>query len=163
MMVVTAVSVRDCLLMVSANQAVAWTAVRRRETLNKESSMRAALCALLAFVAATSVGCHHNVRRNGHHGHRCNGHTCNSCGHSGLLGGGGVGGHLAGGGLAGGGLAGAGLGAGQPSYVAPLPHGYMQQQMAGPPGPATPSVVYPYYTTRAPRDFLLDNPPSIGP
>ncbi|HBE68991.1 MAG TPA: hypothetical protein DDW52_12655 [Planctomycetaceae bacterium] len=23
-------------------------------------------------------------------------------------------------------------------------------------------VAYPYYTTRGPRDFLLDNPPTIG-
>lgn len=23
-------------------------------------------------------------------------------------------------------------------------------------------VAYPYYTIRGPRDFLLDNPPSIG-
>ncbi len=29
-------------------------------------------------------------------------------------------------------------------------------------GPATPSVTYPYYTTRAPRDFFVDDPPSIG-
>ena len=32
----------------------------------------------------------------------------------------------------------------------------------GPPGPATAQVAYPYYTVRGPRDFLLDNPPSIG-
>ena len=31
-----------------------------------------------------------------------------------------------------------------------------------PPGPATPTYAYPYYTTRAPRDFLMANPPSIG-
>ncbi len=30
------------------------------------------------------------------------------------------------------------------------------------PGPASPTVVYPYYTVRAPRDFLADDPPSIG-
>lgn len=30
------------------------------------------------------------------------------------------------------------------------------------PGPATGAVAYPYYTHRGPRDFLLDNPPSIG-
>ena len=29
-------------------------------------------------------------------------------------------------------------------------------------GPATAQVAYPYYTTRGPRDFLLDNPPTIG-
>ena len=32
----------------------------------------------------------------------------------------------------------------------------------GPAGPPTAGVAYPYYTTRGPRDFLLDNPPSIG-
>lgn len=31
------------------------------------------------------------------------------------------------------------------------------------PGPTQGAVQYPYYTTRAPRDFLLANPPSIGP
>lgn len=30
------------------------------------------------------------------------------------------------------------------------------------PGPPSGTVGYPYYTTRGPRDFLLDNPPSIG-
>ncbi len=29
-------------------------------------------------------------------------------------------------------------------------------------GPA-PQYAYPYYTLRGPRDFLVDNPPSIGP
>ena len=33
----------------------------------------------------------------------------------------------------------------------------------GPPGPPTHTVNYPYYTLRAPRDFLAENPPSIGP
>jgi len=31
------------------------------------------------------------------------------------------------------------------------------------PGPPTGAVTYPYYTLRGPRDFLVDNPPSIGP
>jgi hypothetical protein len=30
-------------------------------------------------------------------------------------------------------------------------------------GPPTGGVAYPYYTTRGPRDFLVNNPPSIGP
>lgn len=30
------------------------------------------------------------------------------------------------------------------------------------PGPPSAHVAYPYYTTRGPRDFLLNNPPSIG-
>ena len=29
-------------------------------------------------------------------------------------------------------------------------------------GPATAQVAYPYYTTRGPRDFFVDNPPTIG-
>ncbi len=31
------------------------------------------------------------------------------------------------------------------------------------PGPPIGQVAYPYYTVRGPRDFLQDNPPSIGP
>ncbi len=31
------------------------------------------------------------------------------------------------------------------------------------PGPPVAQAAYPYYTLRGPRDFLLDNPPSIGP
>lgn len=31
------------------------------------------------------------------------------------------------------------------------------------PGPPVGQTAYPYYTTRGPRDFLLSNPPSIGP
>ncbi len=30
------------------------------------------------------------------------------------------------------------------------------------PGPPSAQVGYPYYTVRGPRDFLVDNPPSIG-
>ena len=30
-------------------------------------------------------------------------------------------------------------------------------------GPPTGTVTYPYYTTRGPRDFLANNPQSIGP
>ena len=30
-------------------------------------------------------------------------------------------------------------------------------------GPASPQVVYPYYTVRGPRDFFLDDPPPLGP
>jgi hypothetical protein len=29
-------------------------------------------------------------------------------------------------------------------------------------GPSSPTVTYPYYTTRGPRDFLAKSPPSIG-
>jgi hypothetical protein len=44
-------------------------------------------------------------------------------------------------------------------------HGFAHSQPAGA-GPATggpmAQVAYPYYTTRGPRDFFLDNPPTIG-
>ena len=33
----------------------------------------------------------------------------------------------------------------------------------GPHGPPAAQVTYPYYTTRGPRDFLLNAPPTIGP
>ena len=33
----------------------------------------------------------------------------------------------------------------------------------GPAGPPTAAVTYPYYTTRGRRDFLLDQPQTIGP
>ncbi len=36
------------------------------------------------------------------------------------------------------------------------------QAPEGAAGPAAAQVAYPYYTTRGPRDFLLNNPPTIG-
>ena len=42
------------------------------------------------------------------------------------------------------------------------PGGYYPPSMASQPGPPGGTVAYPYYTLRGPRDFLLDNPPSIG-
>lgn len=42
------------------------------------------------------------------------------------------------------------------------PHHHHHREYVGPQGPPTAQVAYPYYTTRGPRDFLLDNPPSIG-
>jgi hypothetical protein len=42
------------------------------------------------------------------------------------------------------------------------PHHHQHREYVGPQGPPTAQVAYPYYTTRGPRDFLLDNPPSIG-
>jgi hypothetical protein len=53
----------------------------------------------------------------------------------------------------------------QPSYTGGYGHrhgrgygdGFVPQQ-----GPPAAQVGYPYYTTRGPRDFLINNPPSIG-
>lgn len=39
----------------------------------------------------------------------------------------------------------------------------MHHNFRGPHGPAVPQTTYPYYTLRGPRDFLADNPPSLGP
>ena len=41
-------------------------------------------------------------------------------------------------------------------------HPHYQREYVGPQGPPTAAVAYPYYTIRGPRDFLIDNPPSIG-
>jgi hypothetical protein len=63
--------------------------------------------------------------------------------------------------LHGGGLHGAGgglHGAGNPGMTHAQ---YREDDQVGS-GVAGPTVAYPYYTTRGPRDFLLDNPPSIG-
>ena len=43
------------------------------------------------------------------------------------------------------------------------PHGCRQQvPETGPEGPPTAAYAYPYYTLHGPRDFLLNNPPSLG-
>lgn len=47
------------------------------------------------------------------------------------------------------------------SQVPRIPKGAEMQM--GPAGPGSAQVAYPYYTTRGPRDFLMPNPPSIGP
>ena len=40
--------------------------------------------------------------------------------------------------------------------------GHQLQNQPFTPGPPSAQVGYPYYTVRGPRDFLLDNPPTIG-
>jgi hypothetical protein len=68
-------------------------------------------------------------------------------------------GHLLhGGGLHGGGLL-AGLHGAGSGGLSHAQYRADDQVGSGVPGP---TVAYPYYTTRGPRDFLLDNPPSIG-
>ncbi len=51
---------------------------------------------------------------------------------------------------------------GTPAMHAPPGH-HHPSMLASPPGPPVGATAYPYYTLRGPRDFLLDNPPSIGP
>jgi hypothetical protein len=50
----------------------------------------------------------------------------------------------------------------QTPYTVPYAQGGMGMGGPGAGGPV-PTYGYPYYTTRAPRDFLMANPPSIGP
>jgi hypothetical protein len=59
-------------------------------------------------------------------------------------------------------LGGAAFGHAVASGLCPHAGGYPEAQTFNP-GPPTGQVAYPYYTTRGPRDFLQNNPPSIGP
>jgi len=91
----------------------------------------------------------------------CHGPACRDCGHaygkSHFHGGHGLvarhgQGHGAGGGYGGGG------------YGGVLPGGGVHYRPpTEPAGGPVPQYAYPYYTVRGPRDFLVDNPPSIGP
>jgi hypothetical protein len=132
------------------------------------------LFAAIAVCAFTSVGCrHHNLAKNG-----CDGcdkaskvAECSNCGtvqqasYSGSAGcstcGNGHSGDPGTGGYAWGGH-GVGLGGlGNPQAVPRIPHGQYPGNI-GPAGPSSAAVGYPYYTTRGPRDFLMDKPPTIG-
>jgi predicted small secreted protein len=56
-----------------------------------------------------------------------------------------------------------GLGGGPVSQEIHATQGWRHQAPEmGPAGPPTAATAYPYYTLRGPRDFLTDNPPSIG-
>lgn len=117
----------------------------------------------LAFTLLSSTGCELLQRRNCNN---CNGAIgCRPCrigwqrggtdyqrllSHNGAYGHGGGVGH--GGGIGQGGALGHGAAYG---YAAPAGSG-------GVGGAPAAQVAYPYYTTRGPRDFLLDNPPTIG-
>jgi len=158
---------------------------------HKELTMnRLILIASAAFLLASTTGClHHNTRggcKSGNCGNMCSTGNCGkgSGGLLGKLGSGGCstcgigagrngcvpsplgwqqGGHNYSGNL--------GPGHGQPGQGQPGHGGYLapghraaQQIQSQPfnPGPPTGTVAYPYYTHRGPRDFLLDNPPTIG-
>lgn len=54
-------------------------------------------------------------------------------------------------------------GGGQCAGCADCAGGGMQGMPPQAPPPSPGGVAYPYYTNRGPRDFLLNNPPSIGP
>lgn len=53
-------------------------------------------------------------------------------------------------------------GQGKGNCLCPHSGGYPERPIFNP-GPPVGQVAYPYYTVRGPRDFLQDNPPSIGP
>jgi hypothetical protein len=133
--------------------------------------MKCALLALMTVLAIAGTGCHSlqhakhsgggcNQCRSGHHAGIAGHHAGLAANHGGAHHGGAHhgGAHYAGGG---GGYYGAHR-PGHPDFVPKLPPHYGQQVQQGPPGPPAPSYAYPYYTTRGPRDFFLDNPPSIG-
>src|SRR5688572_8888418 len=104
--------------------------------------MRTAMLALLLLAAVVpSVGC---VGARGACG------ACQNCNHgSGCVRNGFFARHFGGGRGAG--------GAG-----GPLSEHYVDPMAEGAGAPPTAQVAYPYYTTRGPRDFLTNNPPSIG-
>lgn len=106
------------------------------------------LVAAALLLAATSSGCNGiNLARRG----GCSG--CQQCGHGG--------GHMLGHGMHGGGMGHGGMGHG--GMAGGMGGHHQSRTYTGPQGPTGGQVAYPYYTTRGPRDFLIDNPPSIGP
>jgi hypothetical protein len=148
----------------------------------KEPTMNRLLwIASVAFILAGSTGCLHHNLRGGCASGKCSTGSCSSCSScsSGKHGGGLLGK------LGGGSCKTCGVHAGR-TGCAPGPIGWQQggmnysshlapgclapghnaaQQLQSQPfnaGPPTGTVAYPYYTHRGPRDFLLDNPPSIG-
>ncbi|GAA5505280.1 hypothetical protein [Novipirellula caenicola] len=132
----------------------------------------------LAGLLLSTTGClHHNVR-SGSHGcgnPNCNSGHCSSTKGTGLLGrigakhsgcqscGGNCGGRT---GCVAGPLGWQQGGLDYSSHLQPglFGHGAGAQIQAQPvnPGPPTGQVGYPYYSHHGPRDFFLDNPPTIG-
>lgn len=105
--------------------------------------MKRAILALAALaVLMCETGCHRNLARNGGGCEGCQ--QCRTCG------------RVFSGGLHGSDGRFCGI-HGQAHHGA-----YGNVDDGGQPGPTTAQVGYPYYTLRGPRDFLLDNPPSIG-
>lgn len=101
------------------------------------------LCALALLVVCAASGCQTINMCDGtglHHGHHHGHHAANGLGRNG------------------GGGGGSGLADGR---NADYGH-HFTRNYDGPPGPSTAQVAYPYYTTRGPRDFFSNNPPSIG-
>jgi hypothetical protein len=130
---------------------------------------------LLGIAVASLSGCNLMERR---HCQSCNGCNspigCRPCPIGWQRGGTDYGNHLRGGHFAGHhgfagighhGLAGAGhhgfAGAGHHGFAKAGHQAYAGDSQVGSGVPA-PAVAYPYYTVRGPRDFFVNNPPSIG-
>ena len=144
--------------------------LRQWRDARKESAMnRWLLIGSLAGLLIASTGCLHHNTRGGCSTGGCEtsacGSGCNSCGNSsGMLG------RMAG--LCGTSGCRAGCSPGKigwmqggHNYSAHLQPGHgVAQGINRPhiPGPPSAQVGYPYYSHRGPRDFLLDNPPTIG-
>ena len=109
-----------------------WTC---RRIVEGNQTMKRCLLALSVLACLASVGCHHNLRRD-----------CNQCG-----------------GALGCRPCTVGWQRGGTDYQRFLDHSrYPHHAQAAPGGPQGATAAYPYYTVRGPRDFLVDNPPSIG-
>lgn len=122
----------------------------------------------LAGLLVVSTGCLHNQTRRG-----CSTGGCNTCSNSGS----GLLGKMGGGGCN---SCGTGCRTGcVPGEIGWQQGGHDYSSHLGPgllgrranqtvtsqqftPGPPTGQVAYPYYTVRGPRDFLLNDPPTIG-
>lgn len=154
----------------------------------RQSMKRALLTCVVLFLALSSTGCtHRNLARNGCSSCQsgcqggcpdgaCRGMAMGGCrnGNCGPAGGGIMGGGMFAGGGMGGHMAGGPGGEGGPCRTCGRtptkgPGGgicayqpWQHYSDGGMPGPSTAQVAYPYYTTRGPRDFLLNNPPNIG-
>lgn len=121
--------------------------------------MKRALFALVGAALLTfSTGC--GICDNLFFFHKPYGGCGNGCG-GGCDGGGCANGNCADGNCADGNFGDRG-GAGVLGHHSPTPRG-VGGEYVGPQGPPTGAVAYPYYANRGPRDFLLANPPSIGP
>jgi hypothetical protein len=134
--------------------------------------MRNLVFVALLATAALSMGCNgiHKRHGGGCPGGACGGGGCpdGACGQyaGGPHGGGcpdgncgGYGGHGGHGGILGHGGPG---GPGGQHGMHGVPH-HFSREYAGPPGPPSAQVAYPYYTTRGPRDYFANEPMSIGP
>ncbi|WP_145087608.1 hypothetical protein [Anatilimnocola aggregata] len=170
----------------SAFAPAAIAEISTQTLLKDDPLMRNLVFVALLATAALSMGCNGIHKRHGGcsggacggqcgHGGQCGGGQCAACGGHGQGGGygdqgggyagqggcgpGGCGGHGAHGGAGGHGGHG-GLHAGTRGMHG-VPH-HFSREYNGPQGPQSAQVAYPYYTTRGPRDYFANNPPSIG-